>query len=325
MNNVFSRFLLFEVFAGILVLLLTAEISAELKCSALRVPASAPSCEAFINQKSFPHNSLALFVDRTEFMTGKIKPVDIPAFSYIAPDGSFYTIINMALVSPDSIFDQAVQNYLRKKNKDLKERVPKFRDDARALEKLEKADKDVRNRTIMVLNTVRPIDELLPGEDNFLGGGRVVVAESGIEKLPFQLPLPLTSEDRQTMTPKEIEAKEREDNWLINFHRSKGPSAEIGALNSSKAAIPNPYRSVEVINSCIQILQNLNISETLVHTSLLHVELYKKMNLSPIDVNRFDRKNIVLRYGLQEDWGLKHFNVVKPAFEAPVETLERAN
>ncbi len=267
--------------------------------------AAAPSCKELFYEYGLANPPNIFSVDRLNYLTGNFKaPNGTPVVSYQAPDHSYFYVVDMARVPNNSIFAMAANRYLTNKNRALVRRVPKFRDDPDALAKLEITDEMIRQRSIIVLNTASPIEEVLPEENDFLGGARVVISDSAKVPLPFQL-----VQKADASTP-----ESPADFWLRTFDRPNQPSAEIGALTAKTDK--NPWRTTELVNLCAQLVLNLNVTNVYIHTGIFQAALYGKMHLHPAVVKTFDRKNVILQYDSTQHWPVHHMNTIRPAFNS---------
>ncbi len=221
--------------------------------------------------------SQSLFTTREKFLSGTFRvPEHVKVFSYILPDHSYLSFINMGEISRDSIEYISAQNYLGFKNSVLKEL-----DNAKLLDDI---DREVNQRSFVILNTPGPLDRIMQGSD-FLGGARIAFAKSSDEKLPFQMDTNRSDGDNERKYP---------NAW----------ASEIGALTIESNT--NPSKRLEILKAAVQMsIANMYIYEVYVHTSKFQARIYRKMDLVPAEITNLDNLNYILRYDLT-GWAQRH-------------------
>ena len=232
------------------------------------------------------------FTTRHDFLNGKYQISEkVKAFSYVLPDNTYLTFVNMALIDPFSVEAKSAQNYLVHRAEVFRERLSKYQEkDRESLEMSLRIEAEILPRSFIILNTQGPIDHVATSHE-FLAGARVVFAKSEFEKLPYQLDPELTTLKLERKNPKV---------W----------AAEVGALLVT--AKGNANKSVELINAAIQVaLSYSNIWDVYVHTSKLHARMYRQMSLAPEEITIIDNLNYILRYDLK-DWERNHLLSTKP-------------
>ncbi len=286
----------FGFFLGFALILIATLVVFKFSTSAHRKIAEVSSCEILFCDENE-------FTTRHDFLSGKYQISDkVKAFSYVLPDNTYLTFVNMGLIDPFSVEAKSAQNYLAHRAEVFRERLSKYQEkDQDSLEKSVRIEAEILPRSFIILNTEGPVDHEL-GSHEFLAGARVVFARSEFEKLPYQLDPELTTLKLERKNPKV---------W----------AAEVGGLLVT--AKGNANKSVELINAAIQVaLSYSNIWDVYVHTSKIHARMYRRMSLAPEEITIIDNLNYILRYDLK-DWGANHLLSTKPATSQGANELQQ--
>jgi hypothetical protein len=204
-------------------------------------------------------------------MSGKSELIsEAKMISYMLPDHSYITIVNLAKVGAYSIEFLSARNYLKHRDLIYKQRIKKFKSENETSSFLKyKIDHDVRLRSFLVMNTAEPITNSPATE--FIGGARVSVTRNAIDKLPFEMGL------------------------SIDRPQKDHSAAEIGALTANTK--DNPFKSVEIINAAIKLAADYaKADDVYIHTSAVHARMYHRMNIDPTETLAIDNLNYVLRF-----------------------------
>ena len=198
------------------------------------------------------------------------------AFENILADGSTITVIDLSHYRTNSgIVNKAVTTYERIQQKIYETRLPKYQESLtpeQAAWKKAREEK-LKYRSLFILNSVRALSETRP---KLLGGARVVFALSQYDKLPFELDLGI----------------DRPYPELV--------AAEVGRLTVDETQIESHgqaslARAVEIIKASLRAISyNSNVEVVFVHTSRVHVRLYKAMGLIPKEVIDKDLLNQIM-------------------------------
>lgn len=206
------------------------------------------------------------------------------AFQEKLEDGSTVTVLDFSIYKDFSVrFNRAVEGYEDIQQKIYRERLEKFQATLSPDQKkvLSNREEEMKQRSLFVLNSAVPLTTEPP---KLLGGARVVFSFNRFQKLPFELDL------------------------NINRLNPDVVAAEVGRLTVAEASNPVEEnskttlgRTVEIIkNALLGISYNSQVQVIYVHTSRVHVRLYKLMGLIPSGVISIDTLNQVMVFTRQQ-------------------------